>query len=117
MTIDFFDEEEYGKRLIAGGIEPADPASAAEVASKNRRFAQSIEQGPLARHQRGQVCSILSTDAGNGTQPTADRCALAFSHRRILGRGLQPLSTRPGQASQRRAYSTCPEGTHGYSTQ
>ena len=41
MTLDFFDEEEYRKRLIAGGL---DPASAAEVASKTAASRKASSQ-------------------------------------------------------------------------
>lgn len=42
MTLEIFDEEEYRKRLIAGGI---DPASAAEVASKTAASRKASSKG------------------------------------------------------------------------
>ncbi|MBI3407678.1 MAG: replication initiator protein A [Planctomycetes bacterium] len=66
MTVDFFDEEEYRKRLIAGGI---DPASAAEVASKTAASRKASSQG----HQHAtNAAALVQLPAVPAPMPAAE---------------------------------------------
>ena len=110
MTLDFFDEEEYRKRLIAGGI---DPASAAEVASKTAASRKASSQG---HQQPFNAAALIQFPAAEPSSPqtvapspslTDEYWATVYSH--YQQDQAKQASAGPTQPTRRERMATTPK--------
>ncbi len=110
MTLDFFDEEEYRKRLIAGGI---DPASAAEVASKTAASRKASSQG---HQQPFNAAALIQFPAAEPSSPqtvapspslTDEYWATVYSH--YHQDQAKQASAGPTQPTRRERMATTPK--------